>query len=105
MVVLDRSCLGAVALALALGMLGGCSTPSGPPHEVYTEVKVAVPVSCVPKTLGAAPIDLLTPAQLLAIPDGPGRYVALAQDWLRRVARMNDTEPVVKACQDPAPAP
>lgn len=103
--VLDWSVSGAAVAVMTLTMLGGCSTSSGPPQEVYREVKVTVPVSCVPATLKPAPNDLLTAAQLAAIPDGPSRYVAMAEDWLLRVARMNDTEPVVKSCRQAGPAP
>ncbi len=96
MSVLDRTAIGAATACL---MLVGCATPSGPPREVYTSVNKEVPVSCVPDTLGTAPVGLMTPAQIAAIPDGPTRYVALAHDWFLRVARMNDTEAVITACQ------
>ncbi len=105
MLVLDRFQFRGVLAAVSAGVLVGCSTTSGPPREVYTQVKVPVPVSCVPKDLDPRPLSLRTPADLLAIPDGPERYVAMAQDWLARVERMNDTEPVVRACQQAAPAP
>lgn len=103
--VLYRPLRAAVALVAASIMMVGCANAPAPAHEVYTSVKTVVPVSCVPDALGAAPSGLLTPARLAAIPDGPSRYVAMTEDWLLRVARMNDTEPVITACKTAAPAP
>lgn len=83
-----------------LALLGLTACATAPPACVkYVPVNREVAVSCVPKALGPAPADLLTPAQIAAIPDGPQRYVALAADWLNRVARMTETEPVVKGCR------
>ncbi len=103
--VLDRPMiLASVAVAGMLAM-SGCATHPGSSHEVYTSVDKLVPVSCVPVGLGSAPTGLLTPVQIAAIPDGPTRYVAIARDWMLRVARMNDTEPVIGACRTTANAP
>lgn len=94
----------ATVAVLAACLLVGCATRPAT-RTIYKETKVTVPVSCVPSSLSPRPQGLKTAAQILAIPEGPRRYVALAQDWLARVERMNDTEPVIRACQTSAPAP
>lgn len=103
--VLDRCAGAALTLGVAAILMVGCAGTPGPAHEVYTTVKVEVPVSCVPAALPAQPVGFLTPAQLASIPDGPSRYVAMTEDWLLRVARMNETEPVIRGCQTAAAAP
>jgi hypothetical protein len=90
------------AVLLFLG-LGACAHNTKEPFTVYQEVDKAVATSCVPAGLGPLPAGLLTREQLSAITDGPSRYVALAADWMARVARMEETEGVVAGCRKAPP--
>lgn len=103
--VLDQSYFRGAVACLALGLMVGCASVPAPPRTVYTTVDRPVPVSCVPEVLGKGPEGFMTPAQIVAIKDGPTRYVALTADWLMRVARMNETEPVIATCRSVGPAP
>jgi hypothetical protein len=88
-----------IVLFLAAGLLTACAGPQKPEtHVVYQTVDRPVPVSCVPSGLKPKPEGLLTREQAEQM-DGPQRYVAIVADWALRVARMNDTEPVIEACR------
>jgi hypothetical protein len=84
-----------LAVCAALGGCGGQAKPQT--HVVYQTVDRPVPVACVPSGLRPPPENLLTKEEVAKL-DGPQRYVAITADWLQRVARMNDTEPVIAGC-------
>lgn len=82
-------------------LLAACATTE-PQVEIRTvEVKIPVPVSCVPRALPAPPAYEVTREVLLAAPD-PGTRLALAvAGFLEREARLFEVEPVVEGCRTP----
>lgn len=81
-------------LAAIVFSLMGCA--SEPKTQV---VKVAVPVSCVPREVGPEPQYADPDDVLLGMNDGPDRYVLMAAGRLQRNQRLAVVEPVVKACR------
>jgi len=88
-----------VALAF---WLAGCAHTSAP---AYHEVKVATPVSCVPRNAAEAPQGLGAPDTLAALPDGPERYVRLSAAYLALWGWSLTAIPVIEGCRSAAPAP
>lgn len=85
-----------LALAAALS-LAACASANVEPRIEVREVRTAVPVACVPASLGPAPdypVDLIA---ILAMP-GPDRYQAVAALMLLYRARLDEVEPVLALC-------
>ncbi len=89
------------ALGAAAAAVTACAGHAPAPDVRYQPVPTPVAVSCVPGALGPSPTGLETKESLAAVPDGPRRYMRLYADWLARVARMTETEPVVQRCRTP----
>jgi len=87
-----------VALALgALFTLGACGATV---DEIRTiRVNVPVAVSCVPATLGEAPLYPDTVEALRAAEDAAERYLLVFAGRSLREARLNELEPVVAGCR------
>ncbi|WP_340646729.1 hypothetical protein [Phenylobacterium sp.] len=84
---------------LSLLALAACASAPREPVVKVVEVKVAVPVTCAPKTLGAAPVYPDTDAAVRASP-GPGDLLQLlAAGRLLRDQRLAEIEPVIAACR------
>ena len=86
---------------LAVGLMG-CGTPPAPRIEIK-EVRVPVPVSCVPAGFPEAPAYPDTDEALRAAPDAATRYALIAQGRLLRMARGGETEIVLKGCRSTDP--
>jgi hypothetical protein len=97
--------LRAAALGAAASVTLGASTcaTTSEPRVVTKEVRVPVPVSCVPKDLKAPPSYPDTDEALTALPDAAARYLLMAAGRGLRMQRASEVEPVITACRDPAP--
>lgn len=81
-------------------ILAACGTTKAPEPVIRTiEVKVPVPVTCVPSNLGPAPTYPDTDHALRAAPSAPERYQLLAAGRLLRIQRQSETEPVIAGCR------
>lgn len=94
--------IAAAVVAWPMLTAGSCATTREP--EVRTvEVRVPVPVTCVPKGLGPAPVYPDTDEAVLASP-GPGDLLhLLAAGRLLRKQRSAEVEPVIETCRPPDP--
>lgn len=81
--------------------LAACATTPDP-RVVTQDVKVEVPVSCVPESLPPRPIFTDTAAALKAAAGVEDRYLLMAGNWFTRDARLTLLEGVVAACRTPA---
>lgn len=83
-------------IALAL-LVSACGTVTPPVRTV--EVKIPVPVTCVPKDLPPPPAYPATKLSDLAAMTPDQRYVT-AVAWLKlALQRLGETEPVITACR------
>ena len=82
-----------VALAF---WLAGCAHTSAP---AYHEVKVATPVSCVPRNAAETPEGVESPDVLASEPDGPTRYARLAAAYLALRAWSLTAAPILEGCR------
>jgi len=82
-------------LALAL-TLAGCASA---PKPAYHEVKVATPVSCVPRDAATGPEGAEAPDVLASEPDGPTRYARLAAAYLALRAWSLTAAPILEGCR------
>lgn len=91
-----------IILALAGAMLAGCATTTPTEPVVRTvEVKIPVPVSCVPKELSPEPAYVDTDAALKSAAGPEDRFQLLAAGRIQRKQRSAETEPVLRACRAP----
>lgn len=91
-----RESWGGLGLALALA---GCGTTTPEPQIRTVEIKVPVARTCVPENLPPPPVYRVTPADILAAPEGPARVVLAGVALAERIARLNEVEPVVAKCR------
>lgn len=88
------------AIAITALALAGCGTVAKPEPQIRTvEIKVPVARPCVPENLPAPPTYRVTPADILAAPEGPARLVLTGIALAERIARLNEVEPVVAKCR------
>lgn len=91
----------ALALLPLLILAAACSTVPREPRVVTVEVKVPVPVPCVPKSLRPKPTYPDTDEAILATA-GPGDLLhLLAAGRLLRKQREAEVEPVIEVCRRP----
>lgn len=89
-----------VLALLVLAPLAACAAaPVEPPTVRTVEVKVPVPVACVPATLAPAPTYPDTAQTLRAANDAADRYRLMAAGRLLRDQRLAELEPVVAGCR------
>lgn len=84
-------------LVLASAMLLAACAGHGKPDTA----EIPVATSCVPVRL-AEPDRYATPESLKGLKDGDW-LKAVVDDWLARIQRMTQTEPVIENCRKPAP--
>lgn len=84
-----------VLLTVGVLMLHGCAHAPTMPKVV----NIAVPVSCVPPGVAAAPEYPDTRDKLLALDEGPERYRLIAAGRLLRDQRLAVVEPIIKSCR------
>lgn len=91
-----------VALVLALPAACAACASTSPPEPVIkiVEVKVPVPISCVPKGLGPPPQYVDSDAALRAAAGPEDRYQLVYAGRKQRIARQGETEPVIARCRD-----
>ena len=90
-------CVFGLLAILAVSLMGCATRPE--PKVIYRDVKVEVPVTCVPADTMPPPEGLETKESLKSEPDEAIRLTRMAADWAIRVARMEVTEPVVAGCR------
>jgi hypothetical protein len=90
-----------VALTVCLtSACTACATKAPPEPVVRTvEVKVPVPVACVPASLGAPPAYVDTDAALKSAAGPEDRFQLLAAGRIQRNQRLAQVEPVIKGCR------
>jgi hypothetical protein len=90
-----------VALAVCLtSACTACATKAPPEPVIRTvEVKVPVPVACVPKALGDPTIYVDTDAALKSAAGPEDRFQLLAAGRIQRNQRLAQVEPVIKGCR------
>lgn len=94
--------IAAAVVAWPLLTAGSCATTREPEVRIV-EVRVPVPVSCVPSSLGAAPAYPDTDEAVRASA-GPGDLLQLlAAGRLLRKQRSAEVEPALEACRPPDP--
>jgi len=86
------------AALLALG-LTACATDHAEPRIEIREVKVPVPVTCVPAALPAAPTYPDTDEALRAAKGPADRLALIVAGRLLRIQRQAETEPVIAGCR------
>lgn len=86
-----------VALAACLAV-AGCAT-TGAPEVRFVEVKVPVPVSCVPASLGPAPVYFDTDEALRTAPSADNRFALLWAGRGQRIAREAELDAVITVCR------
>jgi hypothetical protein len=84
---------------LAFVLLAACGTAPLEPKVEVREVRVPVPVACVPKSFPAAPQFPDSRAALLAAKGQDERYRLMAAGWMPRDARLAALEAQIKACR------
>lgn len=89
-------------ILLALIGLTSCATASPEPRIVVREVRIPVPVSCVPDTYPAAPPQPDTDEALRAAPGAAERYLLLAAGRGVRIERQRQSDIVIEGCRTPA---
>lgn len=88
--------IGATCLVLA-----GCATRPAEPVVKVTEVRIPVPVTCVPSTLRAEPSYPDTAAAIKASP-GPGDLLQLLMAGrILRDQWLSEVRPVLAVCRKP----
>lgn len=97
----------AVKVLLAVALTSACAacTHTAPPEPVVrtVEIKVPVPVTCVPASL-AEPTTYVDTDEALKSAAGPeDRFQLLAAGRIQRNARLSRVEPVIAACRSAAP--
>lgn len=96
---------GPVLAAVAALVLAACGAAPKPEPDVRTiEVKIPVPVACIPADVGAPPIPPGKAAALAAAADPAGRYQLVARWYLALEQWAREVWPAVQACKPP-PAP
>lgn len=97
-----RVLIAGFAVAWPLLTAGSCATTQLPDPVVRTvEVKVPVPVTCVPPTLGPPPVYSATKEKLRAAAGPEDRLQMLGAFFVEATARLGETEPVIKGCRTP----
>lgn len=89
-------------ILIAAAALAGCkTTDTGQVEPVIRTVTVQVPVAkaCVPATLGEPDEYPDTDAALKAAASPAERYLLVVAGRALRIARLNELEPIVKACK------
>jgi hypothetical protein len=84
---------------LSLLTLTACGTAHLEPTVKTVEVRVAVPVACVPKTFPGKQIYPDTKPALLAAKGQDERYRLMTAGWKMRDARLGALEAQVDACR------
>lgn len=82
-------------------LLAGCASTPPEPVIVTKEVKVAVPVSCVPAKTPEPPAYVDTDAALKSAAGPEDRFQLLAAGRIQRIQRQAVTEPIIRACRAP----
>lgn len=85
--------------ALALLLLAACARPEPERIVITQQVKVPVPVSCVPRHFPGAPAYSDTDAAILATAGVDDLLLVLIEGRLQRVNRLNKVETVVEGCR------
>lgn len=91
-------CATLVAVAAPLLAAASCATTAEPIVRTV-EVRVPVPVKCVPAGLAGEPAYPDTDAAIRAQPGPAERYQLLAAGRLLRIQRSAETEPIIRACR------
>ncbi len=88
-----------IRVAAACLLLASCA--STPPEPVIrtVEVKVPVPVTCVPANATTDPVFRVTRADILAASSAAERLRLLGVGFLERDAWMGETVPVLRGCK------
>jgi len=93
----------AVKVGLAVAMASACAAcaTKAPPEPIVrtVEVKVPVPVECVPAGLTVPPVYVDTDAALKAAAGPEDRFQLLAAGRIQRNQRLAQVEPVIKGCR------
>lgn len=84
--------------AFASLLLTACAGKSEPVIRTV-EVRVPVPVACVPESLPAEPVYPDDDSSLKAAPDAAARYGLIAAGRVLRIQRAAEVEPVIKGCR------
>lgn len=96
---MTRACLCATCALLAV-VMAACATQAPPEPIVRTvEVKVPVPVACVPDGLGEPTAFVDTDAALKSAAGPEDRFQLLAAGRVQRNQRLAQVEPVIKGCR------
>lgn len=92
-----------ISAAAVCFSLPACATRPAEPVVKLVEVKVAVPVTCVPNSLRAEPQYPDTAAAIKAAP-GPGDLLQLlAAGRILREQWLSEVRPVLALCRKPQP--
>lgn len=96
---MKRAIIMAAGLAACLS-LAACATTTPPePAVKIVEVRVPVPISCVPKDLGPEPTYVDTNEALKSAAGPEDRYQLLAAGRVQRKQRSAETEPILTRCR------
>lgn len=86
--------------AAALLLLAGCARPEPERIVITQEVRVPIPISCVPAGFPAAPTYSDTDAAIIATAGVDDLLVVLIEGRLERVNRLAKVEVVVEGCRE-----
>ena len=85
----------------ATTLVAACSTTPDPEPQIRTvEVRVPVPVSCVPANAQVEPNFRVNRADVAAAPDAAERLRLLGAGFLERDAYVGEAVPVLRGCKD-----
>lgn len=84
-------------IAVALSLVACNTVPK--PAPMPNKVSVGVPTTCVPASLGPAPIYPYPAAALLAETKGPRLFVEIFEDFRLMAQRLAEAEPVIAGCR------
>ena len=93
---LGRRVMSLAALCLTLT---ACQSVRPEPRVEIQRVLVPTPIACVPEALGGPPVYPDETEALRSAPDGATRYQLMAAGRELRRQRLNEVEPVIRACQ------